>query len=105
MEVGTIISLMQAGLSIWDKKLATKYQRQVLELKREYYEISEGEYDKKTGKTWIDRNELDRIRRDIRLLGDLVATEISRSKLSSSNFIALVGLNPLFIALTIFWAV
>ncbi len=81
MEISTILSLIQAGLSIWDKKLATKYQRQVLKLKREYLEIQDGEYDKKTGKTWIDRNELDRVGRDIRLLGDLVATEISRSKL------------------------
>jgi len=79
--ISTILSLVQASLSIWDKKLATKYQRQVLKLKQEYFKIQEGEYDKKTKKTWIDRNELDRVERDIRLLGDLVATEISRSKL------------------------
>lgn len=78
METAVILKLINSGLGIADKLIATKYQREVKDLEEKYNKLREGEEDEE-GEIWIDRNELDRVRRDIRMLGDLVATEISRS--------------------------
>jgi len=79
MEISAILALLEVSLSIWKNKEATKYQRKVYKLKKERNIIQDGELEKETGKIWVDRNELDRINRDILLLSSLVTSEISRS--------------------------
>ena len=75
--IETILGLAKAALSIWDKKLAVKYQVELLKLTKERDEILQGtpKYNNK-----VDYNELDRVDRDILRLGSIVATEIAGSK-------------------------
>jgi hypothetical protein len=77
MDIGLIISLAEAGLSIWKDKSATKYQKKL-------YKLKEKRFDE-TDKDQIDWNIVGHIDRDIMLLGSLVASEIQRSGVSTQH--------------------
>jgi len=69
-----ILSLLNYSLSIFDYEQRTKYQNKLYNLEKEY--------DDEIAKNKPDRNKLDHIERDVLRIGQLVDTEIKRSKVS-----------------------
>ena len=67
-----ILKLASNASSIIDRKLAQKYQKELLKLEKSYDE----EFDKNKP----DRNVLDHIERDILRIGNIINTEIERKK-------------------------
>jgi len=68
--VGTLLGILEAGLSIWASREKTKYQDRYIKLKREWYE----EYNKPEDRR--SDAELDRIEFDIRVLCLAVSAQI-----------------------------
>lgn len=68
--VGTLLGILEAGLSIWASREKTKYQDRYIKLKREWYE----EYNKPEDRR--SDAELDRIEFDIRVLCDSFASVV-----------------------------
>ena len=82
-EIAAILKILGAALSIWDHKLSSKYQRKLLKLRKERFNETDKNPNAIKKKDRPDRNIIDRIDRDIMLIGDLVSSEIKRSKTNS----------------------
>lgn len=65
---GTILNILQAGLSLWESKEKTKYVDSIIKLKRRYYD----EYNRENP----DHAELDRIEFQLLIIGHNFATEV-----------------------------
>jgi hypothetical protein len=69
---GSILTILAAGLSIWESKEKTKYIDKMLGLKKDYYE----EFNK--GPELRDHAQLDRIEYELRVLGETWAASVGK---------------------------
>lgn len=68
--IGSIISLLGAGLSLWNVKEKTKYQDKFLELKRRIYEVENMPDESRSDA------ELDNLYFELKILADSFASQV-----------------------------
>lgn len=70
--IESVFKLLGAGLSIWDNKERTKYQRKFMKLKEDYYDES--------NKDRPDHAVLDNLEWKLQLLSKTFATSVEKSQ-------------------------